>query len=66
MTAEAERELMQKHRRGEPITPEDHITTIDDLDELEGFRMGLRDYGTLTVELTQAIARRKAQILRKR
>lgn len=66
MTAEAERELMQKHRRGEPITPEDHVATIDDPDELEGFRMGLRDCGRLTVELTQAIARRKVQIARRK
>jgi hypothetical protein len=62
MTREAEQELLRKARRGEAITPEDHITTIDSAAELEAFRSGLAQSGRLTTDLMQAIARRKNRI----
>lgn len=62
VTREADQALIRKARRGEVITPEDHIATIDSLDELEGFRRGLAEAGRLTADLLQAIARRKARI----
>lgn len=64
MTRAAEQELLMKWRKGQPIGPADHITTIDDLDELEGFRAALAGAGTLTTDLMQAIQTRKAQIER--
>lgn len=64
MTRAAEQELLMKWRKGQPIGPADHITTIDDLDELEGFRSQLAASNRLTTDLMQAIQRRKAQIER--
>lgn len=62
MTYEADQALLRKARRGEPVTAEDHITTIDSLEELESFRRALAEAGRLTVDLLQAIARRKARL----
>jgi len=64
MTAAAEQALIAKWRKGQNVGPEDHVTTIDDLDELEGFRAALAGAGTLTTDLMQAIQTRKAQITR--
>jgi hypothetical protein len=64
MTAAAEQALIAKWRKGQNVGPEDHVTTIDDLDELEGFRSQLAASNRLTTDLMQAIQRRKAQIER--
>ena len=66
MTRAAEQELLTKWRKGKIIGPADHITTIDDLDELEGFRAALAGAGRLTTDLMQSIQTRKAQIERRR
>lgn len=62
MTHEADQALLRKARRAEPVTPEDHITTIDSLEELEGFRKALAEAGRLSADLLQAIARRKTRL----
>lgn len=64
MTAAAEQALIAKWRKGQSIGPEDHVSTIDGLDELEGFRSQLAASNRLTTDLMQAIQRRKAQIER--
>ena len=64
MTSEAEQALLRKARSGLPITPADHITTLDCAEEIDAFRKGLSDNGRLTEELIQACARRKIQIAR--
>lgn len=64
MTAAAEQALIAKWRKGQNVGPEDHVTTIDDLDELEGFRAALAGAGTLTTDLMQAILARKSKIER--
>ena len=64
MTAAAEQALIAKWRKGQNIGPEDHVGTIDGLDELEGFRSQLAASNCLTTDLMQAIQRRKAQIER--
>ncbi len=64
MTREAEQVLLRKARAGLPITPADHITTLDCAEEIDAFRKGLSDNGRLTEELIQACARRKIQIAR--
>lgn len=62
MTRAADRALIEKWRRGEIITPEDHVTTIDDTDELEAFRKQAIANGRLTPELQTAIYRRQIKI----
>ena len=62
MTVAAERALMAKWRKGEIITPEDHITTIDDLDELAAFKAKLTEVGRMTQDTLVAIYRREKQI----
>ena len=62
MTREAEQVLLRKARAGLPITPADHITTLDCAEEIDAFRNGLAENGRLTDELIQACARRKIQI----
>lgn len=64
MTREAEQVLLRKARAGLPITPADHITTLDCAEEIDAFRKGLADNGRLTEDLIQACARRKIQIAR--
>lgn len=64
MTREAEQVLLRKARAGLPITPADHITTLDCAEEIDAFRNGLADSGRLTEDLIQACARRKIQIAR--
>lgn len=62
MTRAADAELMAKVRRGEIITPEDHIGTIDDADELESFRRKLIEAGRMTADIQTAIYRRQIKI----
>lgn len=62
MTASAERALMDKWRRGEAITPLDHITTIDSADELAAFMDALKANGRMTDETRVAAMRREIQI----
>lgn len=62
MTAEAERALYDKMRRGEIITPSDHVMTIDDPDELESFRKALIANGRMTSDTLIAIYRRQLKI----
>lgn len=62
MTVAAERALMAKWRKGEIITPEDHITTIDDLDEIAAFKAKLTEVGRMTQDTLVAIYRREKQI----
>ena len=64
MTREADQRLIEKMRSGQPITPLDHIGTIDSVEEIDAFRAGLAQGNRLTEEITQAIARRKIQIAR--
>jgi len=64
MTREAEQVLLRKARAGLPITPADHITTLDSAEEVDAFRAGLAECGRLTEDLIQACARRKVQIAR--
>lgn len=64
MTRAAEQALLAKSRSGHPITPADHITTLDCAEEIDAFRKGLSDNGRLTEDLIQACARRKVQIAR--
>ena len=58
----AERDLMDKWRRGEAITPLDHITTIDSADELAAFMDALNANGRITDEIRVAAMRREIQI----
>lgn len=64
MTRAAEQALLAKWRRGEIITPEDHVTTIDNADELEAFRKQAIKAERMTPELQTAIYRRQMQIER--
>jgi hypothetical protein len=62
MTRAAESRLMEKTRRGEIVTPADHVTTIDDVEELEAFRKALIANGRMTEDAQIAIYRRQKQI----
>lgn len=62
VTRAAEQALLAKWRRGEIITPEDHVTTIDNADELEAFRSALIKNGRMTEDAQIAIYRRQKQI----
>lgn len=62
MTRAAESRLMEKTRRGEIITPEDHVTTIDNADELEAFRKQALKAERMTPELQTAIYRRQIKL----
>lgn len=62
MTRAAEQSLMAKWRKGGIITPEDHITTIDDPDELAAFKAKLIEVGRMTQDTLVAIYRREKQI----
>ena len=64
MTREAEQVLLRKARAGLPITPADHITTLDCAEEIDAFRKGLSANGRLNEDLIQAIAPRKVPIAR--
>ncbi len=64
VTRAAEQALLAKWRRGEIITPEDHVTTIDNADELEAFRRALIGNGRMTPDAQTAIYRRQMQIER--
>lgn len=64
MTRAAEQALLAKSRSGQPITAEDHIATLDHIEEVDAFRAGLAECGRLTENLIQACARRKVQIAR--
>lgn len=58
----AEQALMEKWRRGEPITALDHIPTIETAEELAGFRAGLIRANRMTDELLTAIYRHEIKI----
>lgn len=62
MTREAEARIYEKVRRGEIITPEDHLTTIDTVEELEAFRAGLIANNRMTPEAQTAIYRHQIKI----
>lgn len=62
MTRAAEALLMEKVRRGENVTPEDHLTTIDHPDELAAFMEALKANGRLTDDIRIAGLRRQKQI----
>ena len=62
VTRAAEQALLAKWRRGEIITPEDHVTTIDNADELEAFRKQALKAERMTPELQTAIYRRQIKI----
>ena len=61
MTA-AEQAIIDKMRRGEPITPEDHIATIDDAEELAAFMEAIKANGRMTDGIRVAGLRRQKQI----
>lgn len=63
MTVAAERTLMEKWRRGQPIYPVDHVPTIDDLDELQAFMDGLKANGRMNDETREACLRRQRQLM---
>jgi hypothetical protein len=60
----AARALLDKSRRGEPITADDKLTAIDTVADVEMFRLGLVLHGIDTPEALGACARRKAEIQR--
>ncbi len=62
MTRAAEARLMEKVRRGEIVTPEDHITTIDDPAELAAFKAALHANGRMTPDINTACVRREKEI----
>ena len=55
---EAERRLLDKHRSGQVITPEDTCATIACEAELEQYRIDRRLAGLLDAETLSAIAKR--------
>ncbi len=61
---ESERIILDKHRRGEHITPEDTCATISTQVELQEYRIGLQQRGALTSEAMGAIERRRAALQR--
>ncbi len=62
MTRAAEALIYEKVRRGEIITPIDHITTIDTPEELDGFVFSMKANGRWTDETNTAVLRRRKQI----
>lgn len=58
----AEAALLAKLRRGEAITPLDHIPTIDGLEELEAFRKALIDNKRMTPDIQTAIYRHQNRL----
>ncbi len=62
VTRAAEQALLAKWRRGEIITPEDHVTTIDNADELAAFTDALKRNGRMTDDIRIAALRRQKQI----
>lgn len=62
MTRAAEARLMEKVRRGEIVTPLDHIATIDTMAELSAFTDALKTNGRMTHEIRIAAMRRQQQI----
>jgi hypothetical protein len=51
----AVRRILDKHRRGEPITPADQVQTIATLAELNAYREGLSAQGLLDTDAYRAI-----------
>lgn len=64
MVTDAQRDILDKARRGLPITPEDVCRTIECEVELESYRAGLRLRGALTTDAMTAIEQRRFQLQR--
>lgn len=59
---EAERDILDKSRRGMPITTADICATITTEAELASFQAGLKLRGAMTGEAIQAIEQRRHQL----
>lgn len=57
-----EQEVLEKARRGLPITAVDVCRTITTEAELESYRAGLKLRGALTTDAMSAIEQRRAQL----
>lgn len=58
----SERAVLDKHRRGEAITPADTVATITTEAELEMYRIGLDQRGALDARAKNAIETRRHTI----
>lgn len=58
----AEDAIREKWRRGEQITPLDHVLTIRHPDELSAFRDGLVERERMTPEIQAAIYQRQKEL----
>lgn len=54
--------IKAKMRRGEQITPFDHVLTIRHPQELAAFRAGLVENGRITPEIQAAIYQRQKEL----
>ena len=57
-----EREIIEKAKRGLPISTADICSTITSEAELESFRAGMKHHGRLTGEALTAIEKRRFQL----
>lgn len=62
----AERALLAKARRGEPLTVDDRLSVIDSVGDVDWFKAGLQIQRLDTPEALGAVARRKAEIQKAR
>ena len=65
MRSPAVQRILDKHRRGEPITPEDQVQTIATLAELNAYREGLSAHGLLDNDAYRAIRDRQDELMRR-
>ena len=61
----SEQALLNKHRRGEPITPHDQLPTIRCEEELNAFVLGLQQRDALDGSLRIQIELRRRQLQKK-
>ncbi len=62
MVTDAQQDILDKARRGLPITEWDVCRTIECEAELESYRAGLRLRGALTPDAMRAIEQRRFQL----